>query len=302
MRASAGDAFLGCSTKLNKTFKTNIIEILLLIMCIPRKINITFIQLTQYNGRLLAKIVNSFIFRSIIEGKKLAVNLLLRPNNPQALWFCGSLVLWLFLEVLVVFEASPLASPLEAVGLEEPISEVVTGYLIGKVLGAVGIRAPFLRTDQESPILAALDVGIVERVEVDRHPARMIGELAGIGHVAKVEGRGIICPHRPYVVGLVIVDKLHPFYRIAGLVKLAENIDQVTGNSYVTDHLASASCPLGVDIEEPEVAEGVAGDRTVLLIGFAHHTVENDVVDFFGDKPVVKVGHLFRCHDGRWLP
>ncbi len=36
-------AFFGCATKLNKTFIANIIEILILIMCIPRKIN--FLQL-----------------------------------------------------------------------------------------------------------------------------------------------------------------------------------------------------------------------------------------------------------------
>lgn len=39
-------AFFGCGAKLNKTFKTNIIEILVLIMCIPRKIN--FLQLGRY--------------------------------------------------------------------------------------------------------------------------------------------------------------------------------------------------------------------------------------------------------------
>ena len=39
-------AFFGCGAKLNKTFKTNIVEILVLIMCIPRKIN--FLQLGRY--------------------------------------------------------------------------------------------------------------------------------------------------------------------------------------------------------------------------------------------------------------
>lgn len=42
-------AFFGCSAKLNKSIKTNIIEILLLIMCIPRKIN--FLQLGRYGSR-----------------------------------------------------------------------------------------------------------------------------------------------------------------------------------------------------------------------------------------------------------
>ncbi len=42
-------AFFGCATKLNKTFKANIIEILILIMCIPRKIN--FLQLGRYGRR-----------------------------------------------------------------------------------------------------------------------------------------------------------------------------------------------------------------------------------------------------------
>lgn len=41
--------FFGCGTKLNKSIKTNIIEILLLIMCIPRKIN--FLQLGRYGRR-----------------------------------------------------------------------------------------------------------------------------------------------------------------------------------------------------------------------------------------------------------
>lgn len=42
-------AFFGCGAKLNKTFKANIIEILILIMCIPRKIN--FLQLGRYGRR-----------------------------------------------------------------------------------------------------------------------------------------------------------------------------------------------------------------------------------------------------------
>lgn len=42
-------AMFVCGAKLNKTFQTNIIEILILIMCIPRKIN--FLQLGRY-GRL----------------------------------------------------------------------------------------------------------------------------------------------------------------------------------------------------------------------------------------------------------
>ena len=42
-------AFFGCGAKLNKTFKTNIIEILILIMCIPRKIN--SLQLGRYGRR-----------------------------------------------------------------------------------------------------------------------------------------------------------------------------------------------------------------------------------------------------------
>lgn len=42
-------AFSGCAAKLNKSIKTNIIEILLLIMCIPRKIN--FLQLGRYGNR-----------------------------------------------------------------------------------------------------------------------------------------------------------------------------------------------------------------------------------------------------------
>lgn len=42
-------AFFGCTAKLNKTFKANIIEILILIMCIPRKIN--FLQLGRYGRR-----------------------------------------------------------------------------------------------------------------------------------------------------------------------------------------------------------------------------------------------------------
>lgn len=42
-------AFFGCAAKLNKTFKANIIEILVLVMCIPRKIN--FLQLGRYGRR-----------------------------------------------------------------------------------------------------------------------------------------------------------------------------------------------------------------------------------------------------------
>ena len=42
-------ALFVCGAKLDKTFKTNIIEILILIMCIPGKIN--FLQLGRYGRR-----------------------------------------------------------------------------------------------------------------------------------------------------------------------------------------------------------------------------------------------------------
>jgi len=42
-------AMSGCAAKLNKSVRTNIIEILILIMAIPRKIN--FLQLGRYGRR-----------------------------------------------------------------------------------------------------------------------------------------------------------------------------------------------------------------------------------------------------------
>ena len=77
-------AFFGCATKLNKSIKTNIIEILILIMCIPRKIN--FLQLGRYENTL------DFVYNASLAAINITKVLIKEQELPLSIGWIKSLM------------------------------------------------------------------------------------------------------------------------------------------------------------------------------------------------------------------
>ena len=90
--------------------------------------------------------------------------------------------------------------------LEETVCKVVTVNLVFECLGAVSILSALFGADLIRAVLAALYVGIVERIDVNGFAETVVGKLLRSCYGAIIEARGVVMLHRPYVVSFIIVD------------------------------------------------------------------------------------------------
>ena len=71
------------------------------------------------------------------------------------------------LKMLVVLAGGPVATPLEACLGEKLEAEVIVGDLVGEVPRAVAVGLASGGLDEQCAVVEGLDVGVVERVDVD---------------------------------------------------------------------------------------------------------------------------------------
>ena len=112
--------------------------------------------------------------------------------------------------MLIVFQRRPAASPFEAVRGKETPQQVALGNLVRELLVAVDIRFARGRLYEERTVCHSFYTGVVERVDVHRHPPCMLRELLRALHLPEVEAAGVVCPHGCLVVGIVFVNEHHP--------------------------------------------------------------------------------------------
>src|SRR5215211_7958995 len=101
--------------------------------------------------------------------------------------------------------------------------------------GAVDIDEPETGGGQAA---VSGDVGVLDRVDVDRRAVGVVGEGGLARYRAAVVGGGVVRGHRAVVVAAVRVDELHAADWEAGLVELSEDVDEAGGVSMVHDHLS----------------------------------------------------------------
>ena len=89
---------------------------------------------------------------------------------------------------------------------EQPIAQAALLQLIVPALAAVAVFAGIGGLNQQFPVLASLDTGIVERIDVDGHSQRVLRQFFRTGNGAEVEATCVVGLHRPLVVGIVVVD------------------------------------------------------------------------------------------------
>ena len=140
--------------------------------------------------------------------------------------------------MLVVFHRFPIASPYESAGGEKPVAEVAFGQPVGRRFGAVGVRSGSRRFNHRGFRVKTVYVRIVKRINVYCQAPAVVGKLPCARYIAEVEGRGVVGGHGCLIVGPVVVYQGHALYGIAGVEKLAENLEQVTANLFIADYLA----------------------------------------------------------------
>ena len=152
------------------------------------------------------------------------------------------------------------------------------------MLVAVDIRFARGRLYEERTVCHSFYTGVVERVDVHRHPACMLRELLRALHLPEVEAAGVVCPHGCLVVGIVFVDEHHPLDGVVRLVEFPEDVDKVAGNHPVADHLASARLPLAVHVKHPQIAQVGTCDGAALTVRLPPDTTEHRIGEGVGSK------------------
>ena len=113
-------------------------------------------------------------------------------------------------KVLIIFPCFPIAAPIEAGLGKEFEAEVVVVNLVGEVPRAVTVGLASGRLDKERAVAERLDVGVVERVDVDGQSTGMLREIVGGSNVAIAEARGIVVAHLRLVVSIIDIGQQHP--------------------------------------------------------------------------------------------
>ena len=85
------------------------------------------------------------------------------------------------------------------------------------------------------------------------------------GHEAEIERRSVVGIHRFLLVGIVFVYENHALYAVAGLVKAAEDVENLVGYGGVDYHLAPLRTAFGIAMEHSKIAQIVSFERTVGL-------------------------------------
>lgn len=189
---------------------------------------------------------------------------------------------FLFFEVLVIFAVFPVTSPSESFCLEKPVAEVAFLNHVSVVLAAVQIGAGGGRFHHFLAVLQSFVVRIVEGVDVYGQSPSVLRYRMGMRDEAEVEAGGVVGSHRPFIVGIPVVNESHPFYRIFRLVELFQNVEHICGYRPVHHHLSYDVSAVLVYVQASYVSQFASCHGTVLLVCLALHQAE-DIIRNSGD-------------------
>ena len=182
-------------------------------------------------------------------------------DGAGLIFLCSKLKLLLggqgLLEVLVVLQRAPGATPGEAVLAEETVAEVMAGNLIGKTLVAVDIGAPGGGLDEQRAVPLPAHAGVVEGVDIDGEATGMVRQARAALDGTVAVARGVVGLHGTLVVVAVVGDGTDALYGVALTVELGEDLPQVVADGAVADD--DALMRLSVEAYVPD-GEGVELD------------------------------------------
>lgn len=166
-----------------------------------------------------------------------------------------------FLEMLIVLDGIPVATPFEPVLHEQTVAEVALRDLVLELLLAVDIGFTRSGLDKDGTVLLPAYTRVVERIDIDGKTTGMIRELGTAFHHPVAVARGVVGTHRSLIIIPILRDRTHALNRIFRLVKLREDLLQVLRNRLVTDKDTHLCLPLPVDMLNMQGVE----DNTVRL-------------------------------------
>ena len=111
---------------------------------------------------------------------------------------------------------------------------------------------------------AAADVGVLDRVDVDRVPVGMLRPAARARRRAAVEGRGVVGLDRVEVAAAVVVDEAHAPDREAGVVEPPQDRHDRARRVGVDDQVARVGAPVEAAVADGELVDrgpGVVAER-----------------------------------------
>ena len=185
----------------------------------------------------------------------------------------------IFFEVLIVLHASPVAAPAEAVAGEELVSEVVVRDLIFKCSRAIGVGFARVGLYDYGAVLASAHAGILQGVEVDGQPAGVGREFLGTVDHTVAETRRVIGLHRPFVVGIEVVDESDAGDGVVLAVEFAEDVEEILRDALVADDLAPCGVAMKVSVEHPDEAKTASADAAAVWEGLALHAGKDRIAD-----------------------
>ena len=166
--------------------------------------------------------------------------------------------------MLVVFAVFPAAAPFEAVLGKDDAGEVLFIDLHGEVTAAVYIGGSGGGLDGELAVYH-FDIGVVERIDVDRRAHAMLGDLGRVGDEAEIEGGAVVVCRRAFIIGIVVVHEADLLDGIFGGVEFLEDGKDGFCDAAVDHHFAVLRFSLEVHIADAEKGEVFAGNGTVVF-------------------------------------
>jgi len=137
------------------------------------------------------------------------------------------------LKMLVVFHATPTATPAETIRFERLFAKVVVINFVGELLATVNVVSSRGRTDTRS-----FDTGVLQWIDVDSHAKGMLREPPRTGYGAVVETRTVVGLHGGFVGSVEVVHQSDTIDGISLCKQGPEDAEQVVGDGFVAHHLA----------------------------------------------------------------
>ena len=181
--------------------------------------------------------------------------------------------------MLVILAMFPITSPSESFRLEEAVAEVALLNHINMMLAAVEVGTASGWLHHILAVFQPFVIGVIERVDIDGKSFAMLRYGMGMRDEPEVETGGVVGSHRPFVVGIPVVDEPHSLYRIFRLVELSEDIEYISGYRLVYHHFAHYLSAVLVHVEASQVSQFTSCYGTVLLVCLPLHQAENILRD-----------------------
>ena len=177
-------------------------------------------------------------------------------------------MLFSFLKVLIVFHATPLTAPLEAIRFKHFLAKVVLVDFVWKIFGPIQIircrawlnKGPF-------------DVRILQRIDVDSHAEGVSRQGFGSSDGSVVEAGGVVSLHGCLVRSIEFINQTDAVDWVFKGEQRSEDTEQVVGNRFVANQLPFFDAAIKIVMIDREIAELIIADGGVGWHRLTLHTV-----------------------------